>query len=161
VDQHGHVPLRRELEDRRQALVVEEELLRTRMQLDAACPQVEAPRCLADRVLAEVEADERDHSSAGARPVGERPVVAGAEARVAVRLVEAEHEAAGDSVLVHPALEVLVDAHHSVDVGAEMRVCIEDLSVVRELAPELLIPLRHQPLGTLQRVVHALECMGA
>ena len=58
-----------------------------------------------------------------------------------------------------PAIEVVVDADHAVDVGAEMCVRIEDVGAVRKLASELLVPLRHQLLGTLQRVVHPSESM--
>ena len=36
---------------------------------------------------------------------------------------------------------------------------VEDLCVAGELALQLLVPLRHQFLGTLQRVVHGLESM--
>jgi hypothetical protein len=40
-----------------------------------------------------------------------------------------------------------------------MRVRIEDVRAVRELASKLVVPLRHQFLRTLPRVVHALESM--
>jgi Xaa-Pro aminopeptidase len=40
-----------------------------------------------------------------------------------------------------------------------MSVRVEDLGAFGELAAELFVPLRHQPLGTLQRVVHGLESM--
>ena len=78
---------------------------------------------------------------------------------MAVGLVEAEHETAGDPVLVHPALEILVDPDHAVDVGAEMRVSVEDVGALGEFLAQLVVPLSHQVLGTLQRVVHALESM--
>src|SRR5207237_5682635 len=51
VDQDRDVALGGQLEDRRQALVVEQELLGPRMQLDAFRAKVEAPRRLADRIL--------------------------------------------------------------------------------------------------------------
>ena len=57
VDQDRHVARRRQLEHRREAVVVEQELLRPRMQLDPARPEVEAAGRFVDRPLAEVEAD--------------------------------------------------------------------------------------------------------
>ena len=94
VDQDRHAPLGGKLEDRREPLVVQQELLRPRMQLDAARAGVEAARRLLDRALREVEPDERDEPALRALRVGERAVVRGAEARVPVGLVEAEHERA-------------------------------------------------------------------
>jgi hypothetical protein len=38
-----------------------------------------------------------------------------------------------------------------------VRVRVEDLRVRRQLATKLVVPLRHQSLGTLQRVVHEDE----
>ena len=76
-----------------------------------------------------------------------------------VGLVQAEHEAAGDPVLVHPALEILVDPGHAVDVGAEMGVGVEDVGALGEFLAQLVVPLSHQLLGTLQRVVHIPESM--
>ena len=159
VDQHRHAALGRELEDRGQPFVVEEELLRARMQLDASRAEVEAALRFADRVLGQVEPNERNQPPLRSRREVERAFVAGAETRVAVGLVEAEHEAARDPVLVHAADQVVVDAGHAVDVVPEVGVSVEDLSAVRQLAAELLVPLRHQFLRTLQRVVHGLESM--
>ena len=34
---------------------------------------------------------------------------------------------------------------------------IEDLGALGKLAPQFLVPLRHQPLGTLQRLIHSSE----
>ena len=159
VDENRHLALGRELEHRRQPLVVQQELLRARMQLDSARAAVEAPSRLADRIFGEVEPYEWHQLSAASLGVGERPVVSGPEARVAVGLVEAEDEAARDPVLRHPALEVVVDAHHPVDVRPEMHVRVEDVRAVRQLAAQLVVPLRHQLLGTLQRFVHSPESM--
>ena len=159
VDQHRHLALGRELEDRRQPLVVEEKLLGAGMQLDPARAAVEAAFRLADRVLRQVEPDEGDQPSLGAFREGQRAVVAGAEARMAIGLVEAEHEAARDPVLVHAADQVVVDPDHAVDVVPEVGVSVEDLGAVRQLAAQLLVPLRHQFLGTLQRVVHGFQSM--
>ena len=113
----GTPPLRRQLEDRREPLVVEQELLRPRMQLDPARAEVEAAARLLDRPLVEREAHERDQPAVRARRELERAVVAGAEARVPVGLVEAEHEGSarrrsGPS----SSIELLVAADHPVDV---------------------------------------------
>ncbi len=144
---------------RREPFVVEQELLRARMELDAACAAIETPLRLADRILGQVEADERDQLAAAALCVGERPVVAGAKPWMPVRLVEAEHEAVGHPVLLRPADEVVVDPDHPVDVRAEMRVRVEDVGAVRKLATELVVPLRHQLLRFLERFLHDLESM--
>ena len=149
VNQHRDRPLGRQLENRRQTLVVEQELLGTGMELDAAGAEIETARRLVDRILGEVEPDERDQPTGGAFGERQRPVVAGTEARMAVRLVQAENEAARDPVLVHAALELLVVAGHSVDVRTEVGVGIEDLGPFGQLAAKLVVPLRHQPLGTL------------
>src|SRR2546421_606132 len=80
VDEHRHLPFSRELENRRQALVVEEELLGPWMELDPARAQVEAPFRLPDRVLRKIEPDEGDQPSLRARGECQRAVVACAEA---------------------------------------------------------------------------------
>ncbi len=122
---------------------------------------VDDSRRLADRILGEVEADEWDHPSVRALGERDRPVVPGLESRMPVRLVEAEHEAAGDPVLVHPALELVVEPDHAVDVGAEVCVGVEDVGALGQLLAQLVVPLRHQQLSTLQRVVHPSESMHA
>ena len=134
VDQHRHVPLGRKLEDRREPVVVEQELLGARMQLDSSRAAVEAADGLADRVFGEVQPDEGDQLAARTLGVGERPVVAGLEPGMPVGLVEAEHEAARDPVLLHAADQVVVDAQHPVDVRAEVRVRVEDVGAGGELA---------------------------
>ena len=159
MDQDRHLALGRELEDRREAVVVQEELLRAGMELDPARTEVDDSRRLADRILGEVEADERDHPSVRALGERDRPVVPGLESRMPVRLVEAEHEAAGDAVLVHPALELVVEPDHAVDVRAEVCMGVEDVGALGQLLAQLVVPLRHQQLSTLQRVVHPSESM--
>jgi hypothetical protein len=62
-------------------------------------------------------------------------------------------------LLLNAADQVVVDADHPVDVVAEMRVRVEDLGAFGKLPAKLVVPLRHQLLGTLQRVVHELESM--
>ena len=75
VDQDRHAPLGGDREDRREPLVVEQELLRARVQLDAAGAAVEAALGLLDRRLREVEPDERDEAPARPLREGERAVV--------------------------------------------------------------------------------------
>ncbi len=94
VDEDRDAPFRGELEHRREARVVQEELLRARVELDAAGAEVEAARRLLDRSLVERKPDERDHPPFGTGGKRERAVVAGAEAGMAVGLVKAEHETA-------------------------------------------------------------------
>ena len=127
VDEDRHPPLGGEREHRREALVVEEELLRARVELDPAGAEVEAALRLLDRLLVEGEPDEGDHAAARALRERERTVVAGPEAGMPVGLVQAEHEAARDAVPVHALFELLVAAGHAVDVVAEVRVRVEDL----------------------------------
>ena len=93
MDQDRHAPLGGELEHRREPLVVEQEALRARVQLDPAGAEVEAAARLLDRALGQVEPDERDEAALRARGERERAVVRGAEGRMPVRLVQAEHEA--------------------------------------------------------------------
>ena len=67
VDQDGDSPLGREGEHGCEALVVQEELLRTRVELDAAGAEVEAADRFLDRLLGQVEADERNEGPPSAR----------------------------------------------------------------------------------------------
>ena len=94
----GTLPLRASCEDGPEPLVGRRELLGARVQLDPAGAEVEAARRLLDRRLVQVEADERDQPALRALGERERPVVGGAEARMPVGLVEAEHERARDAV---------------------------------------------------------------
>jgi hypothetical protein len=75
VDQDRDAPLGRDREDGREALVVEQELLRTRMELDPPGAEVEAALGLLDRLLAEVEADEGDQPPPAAGGMLEGAVV--------------------------------------------------------------------------------------
>ena len=72
--------------------------------------------------------------------MGERPVVRHGERRLAVVLVEAEHERALEAETVEHRRELLVAPEHSVDVVAEVRVDVEEIRVLREFAAELLLP---------------------
>ena len=133
VDQDRDVPLGGEREHRREPLVVEQELLRPRVQLDPARAEVEAARRLLHRPLVEREPHERDQPALRARGELERPVVAGLEAGMTVGLVEAEHERPGDAVGVEQPDELLVAPDHPVDVVAEVRVRVEDLQAGRQV----------------------------
>ena len=94
VDQDRHAPLGGEREDGCQPLVVQQEALRARVELDPARAEVEAALGLLDRALGQVEADERDQPSLGALRVLQRAVVRRPKRRMPVGLVHAEHEAA-------------------------------------------------------------------
>jgi len=94
VDQDRNATLRGQSEDRREALVVQEEALRSGVELDPASAEIEAAGGLLDRLLGQVEADERDQLAAGALCIRERSVVRRPKRRMPVRFVEAEHEAA-------------------------------------------------------------------
>ena len=98
MNQDRHAPLGGELEHRAEPLVGGGELLRPRVELDPARAQVEAAARLFDGCLVQVEPDERDQPSFAARRELERAVVGGAEGRMPVGLVEAEHEGARDAV---------------------------------------------------------------
>ena len=107
------------------------------MQLDPARARVEAALRLLDRRLVQVEPDERDQPPVRPRGEGERAVVRGRERRVAVGLVEAEHERPRDPVPRHDGLERVVVADHPVDVVSEVEVRVEDVRARREQALQL------------------------
>src|SRR5205085_8181277 len=100
---------------------------------------------------------ERDEPPAGALGVFERAVVRGAEGRVPVGLVEAEHEGARDAEPGLDPLELGVVAAEAVDVGAEVDVRVEDVRACGKLAPELLLPRLHELLRASVRLLHAPE----
>ena len=68
VDQDRHLALGGQLEDGREPVVVEQELLGPRVELDPAGAEVEAARRLLDRALREVEPDERDEARRRSAP---------------------------------------------------------------------------------------------
>ena len=154
VDQDRDLAVGRELEHRREPLVVQMELLGARVQLDSARAGIEAARRLSDRILVQVEADERDEPPVGARCKGERPVVRGAEGRVAVGLVEAEHERPGDPVPLLAGDQLVEVADPPVDVGAEMDVGVEDLEVLRKLVADQLLEALDERLRPQKDVLH-------
>jgi hypothetical protein len=154
VDQDRDAPLGRELEDRRQPLVVEQEPLGARVQLDPPRAEIDAAPCLLDWLLRKVEPRERDQPPFRPPRVLECAVVRRAEGRVPVGLVEAEHEAARDAVAVVDALELVVDAAEAVDVVPEVDVRVEDLRVAGDLALELLVVPGDQRPGPFEHVFH-------
>jgi len=104
------------------------------VELDPAGAAVEAALRLRDRLLGQVEADERDEAALGELGVLERPVVGRPEAGVPVGLVHAEHEGARHAVAVHDPDEVLAGPRHAVDVVPEVDVGVEDVGARRQLA---------------------------
>ena len=100
------------------------------MQLDAAGAGVEAACRLLDRRLVQVEPHERDQTATASLGERERAVVRRGERRMAVGLVEAEHEGPRDPVRRHHLVELLVVADHAVDVVTEVQVGVEDVGAV-------------------------------
>ena len=133
VDQDRDAAFGSELEDRHEPLVVQVELLCPRVQLDPAGAGIEAADGLGDRLLGQVEPDERHEAPVRALRVGQRAVVRGAERRVPVGLVEAEHERSRDSVQLLAGDQLVEVSDHPVDVGAEMDVRVEDLGAFGQL----------------------------
>ena len=154
VDQDRHPVLGRDREHGSEALVVEQEALGPRVQLDAARAAVEAAPRLLDRPLGEVEPHERDQPPL--RPTGrlERAVVRGAEARVAVGLVHAEDVRPGHAVGVHDPEQLVEAALHAVDVVAEVRVHVEDLCALGKLLAQLRVPEGAERERAFVRSVH-------
>jgi hypothetical protein len=97
------------------------------VELDALRAGVEAALRLLERRLVQVEPDEGDEASAAPLGEGEGPVVRRPERRVAVGLVEAEHEGARRPVALHELYELLVVADHPVEIRAEVHVGVEEL----------------------------------
>jgi hypothetical protein len=134
VDEDRDAPLRSEGEDRRQPLVVQQEALRPRVELDPPRARVERSGRLLDRLFAEIEPHKRDQAATRAFGERERTVVRGSEGRVPVGLVHAEDERPRDAEALLNLLEVLVEAAEAVDVVAQVYVCVRDLSARRRLA---------------------------
>ena len=161
VDEDRHAALGREREDRRQPLVVQLEALRARVELDPAGAEVEAASRLLERLLGQVEPDERDEAPVRPLRERERAVVRGAEGRVAVGLIQAEHVRAGHAVALHPGHQLVEAARHPVDVVAEVDVRVVDVGAVGKLAAKLALVEREQLLGPLECVLHGAESMWA
>ena len=152
VDEDGHPPLRRQLEHGREAGVVQQELLRARVELDPMRAAVEAPLRLGNRLLAQVEPDVWDHPPLRPFRERERAVVPRTEAGVAIGLVQAEDVAAGHPIPVEHRLELLVPADHAVDVVAEVRVGVEDVRTGRHLGPQLGLEFGEELARAFQRL---------
>ena len=154
VDQDRHAPLGRDREHGREPLVVEQEALRSRMELDPARAELEAPARLLDRALGQVEPDEREQPAV--RPSRPRRACGRSApgTRVPVGLVHAEHVRPGDAVGVHDPEQLVEAALHAVDVVAEMRVDVEDVGAVRQLGAELVVPERAHLERTIDCSVH-------
>ena len=114
------------------------------MQLDPACAGGEAAASLLERRFVQVEPQERDQPTLRARGVLERAVVGGAERRMPVRLVEAEHERARDAVARHQRLELVVVADHAVDVVPQVEMHVEDVGAFGQDPRKLAVPLLHE-----------------
>ena len=157
VDEDRYAPLGRDREHRREALVVEHELLRARVQLDAARAAIEAALGFVDRIFGQVEPDEGDHPPVRARGELERAVVAGAEPGMPVGLVEAEDVAPRDPVPVHGRLELLEAPGHPVDVVAEVRVRVEDVGACGQFGAELRLEAGKELFCSFERLAHPLN----
>ena len=127
---------------RAEAVVGRVEALGARVELDPAGAGVEAAARLLDRRLVEVEPDKRDQPAGRTLGVRERAVVRGAEAGMAIGLVEAERERSRDPVPRHHGFELVVVADHPVDVVAEMEVDVEDRRARRDQAADLRVVAR-------------------
>ena len=154
VDEDRHAAVGGEPEDGREPLVVQVELLGARVEFDAARARIEAARGLADRILVQVEPHERNEPSVGARREGERAVVRGAEGRMAVGLVETEHERSGESIALLARHQLVEVADPPVDVGAEMDMRVEDLQVLRKLCADELLEALDERLRAQKHVLH-------
>ena len=118
---------------------------------------------LLDRLLGQVEPDEGDQPPARALGERERAVVRRTEAGMPVRLVQAEHERAGDAVALHArSIELVEAARQPVDVVAEMDVRVDRCRRPSGSSPaKLVLVEREQLLGPLERVLHGAESMRA
>ena len=110
-------------------------------------------RRLLDRLLGQVEADERDQAAARARANASVRSLAARKAGCAVGLVEAEHERAARCRTASDRLEQLVVvAAHAVDVVAEVDVRVEDVGALGQLLPQQVVVLGDQRPFALESV---------
>jgi len=155
VDQDRNPPLRCELEDGHEPLVVQREALSPGMELDPARAAIQATDGLVGRSLGgQVEADERNQPAVRTLGVTQGSVVGRPKRRLAVRLVHAEHERPRDAVRVHDPLELLVLAAEAVDVVAKMEVRIEDLRSFGQQPAKFLVVAGDQRLGAREGRFH-------
>ena len=135
-------------------LVVQEELLGPRVQLDPARAAVEAALGLRDRVLREVEPDERDQDPARALGCLERPVVRGPERGMAVGLVQAEGERARDRVALQEGEQLVDRGHEPVDVLPHVDVGVEELGALGNEQAHRFLVRRHECECPLEDALH-------
>jgi hypothetical protein len=154
VNEDRHAPVGGQGEHGCETLVVQEEALRARVQLDAAGAEVETARRLVDRILREIEANEGDEHAARAVGGGERAVVRGSKSRLAVGLVHTESEGVRDAVPCQKGHQLLVRRDEPVDVATDVDMSIEDLRPVGERLANLLAVFADQPAGALERFLH-------
>ena len=144
VDQDRNAALGGQREDRREPLVVEQERCARGWSLIPRAPRSRQRIRLLDRVLGQVEADERDQPSVRALGERERAVVRRPEAGSRSGSSMQNMKALRDPVALHDRLELLVLPAPAVDVVAEVDVRVEDLGAVRQQAAELLVVAREQ-----------------
>src|SRR5450830_19466 len=161
MDEHRHSSLRRQRHDRLESRVVDVKPLRAGMELDPACPQVEAALRLLERRFVEIEAHEGDQPALRSLGVGKRAIVRLAKGRVPIWLVEREDEAALDSVTLAHCHQLVVCAGHTVDVGPEMNVRVENGGFGRKLIAKPRLPGVDQHLGADESFVHIEESIRA
>ena len=154
VDQDRDPPLRRQPENGCEPLVVHEELLGSRVQLDPPRSTVEAALGLRDRVLREVEPDERDQHPAGALGRLERPVVRRPERGMPVGLVQAEGERPGDRVALEERKQLVERGHEPVDVLPHVDVRVEELGALGDEPPHRFFVRRHECECPLEDALH-------
>ena len=157
VDQDGHAPLGCELEHGRKPLVVEQEALGPRMQLDPACAEIEAAPRLLDGARGEVEAREGDEEPVRTLRGRERPVVRGSESGLPVGLVHAERERPADAVALEERDDFLVGRSEAVDVAADVDVGVEELDVLGQERSKLVVVGRDQAARAFESLVHGIE----
>ena len=160
VHQHREAALVREGEHRREAGVVERELLGARMELDAARAAVERALGLGGRVVGRVEAAEGEQAALAPLRLLDHHVV---RRRVAVELVHGEDERArvdplqrADQLLAAAAVAVGV-------VEPDVRVGVERLEAGQLLA-QPLEPRQHAGVrdhGRSDYVVSSRKCEGS
>ena len=124
------------------------------MELDAAGAEVEAAGRLLDRALGEIEPHERNEDALRALGGSECPVVRRPERGLAVRLVHAEGEGPPDSIPPEDGHEVVVGSDEPVDVPANVDVRVEDLRVLGDQSPQLVVVLGHEAARALDSLFH-------
>ena len=156
MDEDGNAALGGKREDRSEALVVQQELLRTGMELDPARSAIEAPDRLLDGLLTQIEAYERDEEALRPFRCGEGAVIGGPKAGMAVGLVHAERERTLEAVALEEGDEAVVRGRKPVDVPAHVDVRVEEGRLGRKQSGQLFVVRRNQGTGVGERLVHGL-----